>query len=259
MNQEEKAARSWICEVGRRLYLRNYVAANDGNISVRLSDGTILATPTNVSKGYMDEDMLVKLNPDGSLISSGLKPSSEIKMHLRVYEQNSEVFGIVHAHPPVSTAFAIAGIKLDQPTSPEAVVNLGVIPIAPYATPGTEEVAESIAPFCKTHTAVLLANHGALTWGKDLSEAYFRMESLEHVANMTMLANFVIGRVNVLSQNQVDKLSTLRETMGLINATMPKGADVESNTKDFISLAELKQKGKLTITNQEKNEEKRKE
>jgi L-fuculose-phosphate aldolase len=244
MNPEEKAVRSLICEVGRRLYLRNYVAANDGNISVRLSDGTIIATPTNVSKGYMDEDMLVKLNLDGSLISSGLKPSSEIKMHLRVYNENKNVFGIVHAHPPVSTAFAIAGIQLDQPTSPEAVVNLGVIPIAPYATPGTAEVADSIAPFCNTHTAVLLANHGALTWGKDLMEAYFRMESLEHVANMMMLTNFVIGRVNVLSQTQVDKLAVLRQNMGLIDAVMPKGSDVESNIKDFVSLSEWKGEGK---------------
>lgn len=245
MNQEEKAARTWICEVGRRLYLRNYVAANDGNISVRLTDGTIIATPTNVSKGYMNEDMLVKLSLDGHLLSEGLRPSSEIKMHLRIYNENEEVFGIVHAHPPISTAFAIAGIQLDQPTSPEAVVNLGVIPIAPYATPGTGEVADSIAPFCKTHTAVLLANHGALTWGRDLTEAYFRMESLEHVAHMSMIANFVLGKVNVLSQSQVDRLSLMRENMGLIQATMPKGAETESNLSDFGSMSTLKSEGKL--------------
>jgi L-fuculose-phosphate aldolase len=242
MNQEEKAARAWICEVGRRLYLRNFVAANDGNISVRLSDGSILATPTNVSKGYMDEDMLVKLDLDGNLISSHLKPSSEIKMHLRVYKENANVNGIVHAHPPISTAFAISGIELDQPVSPEAVVNLGVVPIAPYATPGTSEVADSIAPYCKTHAAVLLANHGALTWGKDLTEAYFRMESLEHVANMSMISNFVLGKVNVLSQSQVDKLSVIRENMGLIQATMPKGTETESNMGDFVSLS--KEKGR---------------
>ena len=245
MNQEEKAARSWICEVGRRLYLRNYVAANDGNISVRLSDGTVIATPTNVSKGYMNEEMLVKLNLDGNLVSEGLRPSSEIKMHLRVYKENENVFGIVHAHPPVSTAFAIAGIQLDQPTSPEAVVNLGVIPIAPYATPGTGEVADSVAPFCNTYTAVLLANHGALTWGRDLTEAYFRMESLEHVAHMTMISNFVLGKVNVLSQSQVDRLSLMRENMGLIQATMPKGAETESNLSDFESMTTVKNEGKL--------------
>jgi L-fuculose-phosphate aldolase len=244
MNQEEKSARSLICEIGRRLYLRNYVAANDGNISIRLSDGTIIATPTNVSKGFMDEQMLVKLDLDGNLLSPGLRPSSEIKMHLRVYKENVSVSGIVHAHPPVSTAFAIAGIQLDQPTSPEAVVNLGVIPIAPYATPGTAEVADSIAPYCNTHTAVLLANHGALTWGKDLMEAYFRMESLEHVAHMTMLTNFVIGRVNVLSQSQVDKLALMRQNMGLVNAVMPLGVEIESNMKDFVSLSEWKGEGK---------------
>lgn len=242
MNQEEKAARTLICEIGRRLYQRNYVAANDGNISVLLSDGTILATPTNVSKGYMDEDMLVKLDLQGNLLSPGLRPSSEIKMHLRVYQENASISGIVHAHPPISTSFAIAGIPLDQPISPEAIVNLGVIPIAPYATPSTAEVADSIAPFCRTHTAVLLANHGALTWGKDLMEAYFRMESLEHVAYMTMITNFVIGKVNVLSQNQVDRLALLREKMGLISAVMPKGADSESNLDNFISLSEWKGK-----------------
>lgn len=242
MNQEEKAARTLICEIGRRLYQRNYVAANDGNISVRLSDGTILATPTNVSKGYMDEDMLVRLDLEGNLLSPGLRPSSEIKMHMRVYKENASVSGIVHAHPPISTSFAIAGIALDQPISPEAVVNLGVIPIAPYATPSTSEVADSIAPYCNTHTAVLLANHGALTWGNDLMEAYFRMESLEHVAHMTMITNFVIGKVNVLSQNQVDRLAQLREKMGLIPAVMPKGAESESNLDNFISLSEWKGK-----------------
>lgn len=242
MNHEERAARTLICEVGRRLYQRNYVAANDGNISVRLSDGTILATPTNVSKGYMDEDMLVRLDLEGNLLSPGLRPSSEIKMHIRVYKENASVSGIVHAHPPISTSFAIAGIALDQPISPEAVVNLGVIPIAPYATPSTSEVADSIAPYCNTHTAVLLANHGALTWGKDLMEAYFRMESLEHVAHMTMITNFVIGKVNVLSQNQVDRLAQLREKMGLISAVMPKGAESESNLDNFISLSEWKGK-----------------
>lgn len=242
MNHEERTARTLICEVGRRLYQRNYVAANDGNISVRLSDGTILATPTNVSKGYMDEDMLVRLDLEGNLLSPGLRPSSEIKMHIRVYKENASVSGIVHAHPPISTSFAIAGIALDQPISPEAVVNLGVIPIAPYATPSTSEVADSIAPYCNTHTAVLLANHGALTWGNDLMEAYFRMESLEHVAHMTMITNFVIGKVNVLSQNQVDRLAQLREKMGLISAEMPKGAESESNLDNFISLSEWKGK-----------------
>lgn len=240
MNLEEKAARSLICEIGRRLYLRNYVAANDGNISVRLSDGTIVATPTNVSKGYMEEDRLVKLDLEGNLLTPGLRPSSEIKMHLRVYKENANVSGIVHAHPPISTSFAIAGIALDQPISPEAIVNLGVIPIAPYATPSTAEVADSIAPYCNTHSAVLLANHGALTWGKDLMEAYFRMESLEHVAHMTMITNFVIGKVNVLSQSQVDKLALMREKMGLIQAVMPKGAESESNLDNFISLSEWK-------------------
>ncbi len=245
MNQEEKNARTWICEVGRRLYMRNYVAANDGNISVRLFDKTIIATPTNVSKGYMDEDMLVKLDAEGVLLSDTGKPSSEIKMHLRIYKENEHVGAIVHAHPPISTSFAIAGISLDAPISPEAIVNLGVIPIASYATPGTKDVADAVAPFCKSHTGCLLANHGALTWGKDLTEAYFRMESLEHVAHMTMISHFTIGRVNELSQAQIDRLAELRSNMNLIDATMPLGAKEESNLNGFVSVSQWIKKREL--------------
>ena len=148
------------------------------NISVRIGKDIILH-PTGVSKGFMTPDMLVKINMKGknSRNSQGL---IEMKMHLRVYKENPQVMAVTHAHPPIATSFAIAGIQLDKALLPEAVVMLGTVPIAPYATPGTEEVPESIAPYCKDHNAVLLANHGALTCGSDIIEAYYRMESLEH-------------------------------------------------------------------------------
>ena len=146
-----------IVEIGRRMYARNFVAANDGNISAKVSDNTIWCTPTGVSKGYMTEDMLVLMDLDGNVLKGNLKPSTEIKMHLRVYRENPEVNAVVHAHPPAATSYAIAGLPLNHAIMTEAVMGIGEIPLAPYAMPGTEEVPNSIAPFVKTHNACLLA------------------------------------------------------------------------------------------------------
>jgi L-fuculose-phosphate aldolase len=214
-------AKELICEIGRRVYNKNFVAANDGNISVKVGPDTIWTTPTGVSKGFMSPDMMVKMDLRGNVLFGNLKPSSEVKMHLRVYNENSEVNAIVHAHPPVATSFAIAGISLDQPISPEAVVIVGSVPVAPYATPGTDEVPTSIAPYCKSHNAVLLANHGALTWGRDIIEAYYRMESLEHYALMTMYSNNIIGQVNELNSSQISDLIEIRNKMGINTGGVP--------------------------------------
>lgn len=214
-------AKKLICEVGKRIYARNFVAANDGNISVKVGPNTIWATPTGVSKGFMTPEMMVKLDLSGKVISGKYKPSSEIKMHLRVYEENPEVNAVVHAHPPVATSFAIAGVSLEQPILPEAVVLLGTVPVAPYATPGTQEVPDSIAPYCKDHNAVLLANHGALTWGRDLMEAHFRMESLEHYALIMMYSNNIINKVNELNCSQISDLLGIRQKLGITSGGIP--------------------------------------
>lgn len=217
----EFEAKKLVCEIGKRVYQKNFVAANDGNISVKIGPHTIITTPTGVSKGYMTPDMLVKIDTSGKVLSGKLKPSSEVKMHLKVYEENPSVGAVVHAHPPVATSYAIAGIPLDKPISPEAVVLLGTVPVAPYATPGTTEVPESIAPYCKDHNAVLLANHGALTWGTDLLQAYYRMESLEHYALMTMYTGNIIQNANELNCSQVGDLIKIREGMGVHTGGMP--------------------------------------
>lgn len=217
----EFAAKKMICEIGKRMYDRNFVASNDGNISVRVGLNAIICTPTGVSKGFMTPDMLVKVNLKGERISGRLKPSSEMKMHLRVYEENDEVMAVTHAHPQVATSFAIAGIELDRPLLSEAVVLLGRVPIAPYATPGTQEVPDSIAPYCKDHNAVLLANHGALTWGKSLEEAYHRLETLEHYATILMYTSKIIGGTNELNCDQVGTLINLREKMGIKTGGVP--------------------------------------
>ncbi len=217
----DNEAKELICEIGRRVYNKNFVAANDGNISIRTGDQELWTTPTGVSKGFMTPDMMVKMDLSGNVLEGTYKPSSEVKMHLRVYEENPEATAVVHAHPPVATSFAIAGISLDKPVSPEAIVLLGKVPVAPYATPGTEEVPDSIAPFCKDYNAVLLANHGALTWGRNITEAYFRMESLEHYALMVLYSDHIIQKSNELSKAQISELISIRGKMGIKTGGVP--------------------------------------
>lgn len=202
----EQEARKAICELGRRMYSKNFVASNDGNLSVRTGEDEIICTPTGVSKGFMTEDMLVKIRMNGDIVEGSLKPSSEIKMHIRVYMENKQIGGVVHAHPPVATAFAVAGIELQPNLLPEAVIMLGAVHVAPYATPGTDEVPEAIAPFVENNKAVLMANHGALTWGRDIYESYHRMESLEHYAKISMYAKYTIGHFNPLTNVEMSKL-----------------------------------------------------
>ncbi len=214
-------AKKIICEIGKRMYDREFVAANDGNISVKVSDNVIWCTPTGVSKGFMTPDMLVKMDLDGKVLSGRCKPSSEVKMHIRVYKENPEVNAVTHAHPPVATSFAIAGIQLDKAVLPEAVVLLGNVPVAKYATPGTQEVPDSIAPYCKDYNAVLLANHGALTWGSNLIEAYHRMESLEHYAKILMYTSKIINQSNELNCEQIDELIKIRQKLGIKTGGIP--------------------------------------
>ena len=214
-------AKHQILEVGRRMYEKGFVASNDGNISCRVSETELWTTPTGVSKGFMTEEMLVKVDLNGNLLSGERKPSSEIRMHLRVYRENPQVKSVVHAHPPVATSFAIAGISLSRAILPEAVVQLGVVPVANYATPGTQEVPDSIAPYCRSHNGVLFANHGALTWGKDPEQAYMRMESLEYYATVSMYTGHIIGQANELTCEQVDRLVDTRTRLGIQSGGRP--------------------------------------
>lgn len=228
-------AKEKIIEIGKRMYAKGLVVANDGNISCRLSPDTILTTPTGVSKGYMDPDMMVKMSLEGQVLAAGeSKPSSEVKMHLRVYQENPEVIAVVHAHPPIATSFAIAGIGLDQPILTEAIMSLGSVPVAKYATPGTHEVPDSIAPFCTDFNAVLLANHGALTWGDSLQQAYFRMESVEYYAKILMYTGNIIGKSNKLSCDQIIPLLATREKLGIKGGGTPACSYDATNDRDVM-------------------------
>lgn len=203
-----------IVEVGRRLYMKGLVAASDGNISARIGNDRIVATPTGLSKGYMSPEMMITLNMDGKKLCGTLKPSSELKMHLEVYRQRPDVLAVVHAHPPVATAFAVAGKALDSPVLPEIILTVGTVPLAAYGTPSTEEVPASIRPFLEKHDALLLKNHGALTLGTDLFNALYKMESVEHFALISLYAELLGGKQE-LSPGEVKKLLAVRAKMGI--------------------------------------------
>jgi len=208
------AVKREICEIGRRMYEREFVAANDGNISVRISDKEILTTPTGVSKGYMTPDMIVTVDMEGRVVEGSRKPSSELKMHLKVYRERAEVRAVVHAHPITATAFSVCGLGLDKAFMPELVVTLGLVPLATYATPSTDEVPDSISDYLADYNAVLLAHHGALTWGRDLTEAYYRMESVEFSAKIVMAAR-QIGDPNLIPCDKMPALVKIREGLGI--------------------------------------------
>ena len=205
-----------LVEIGRRVWARGYVAANDGNFSVRLSENRILTTPTGVSKGFMSTEMIVKVDAQGKVIegSHRYKPSSELPMHLEVYRQRPDVQAVVHAHPPYATSFAVAGIPLDRCVLPEAVLTLGAVPVAPFALPSTEEVPLSIRELIRETDVILLENHGALTVGPDFQSAYFKMETLEHAAHIIWNA-LQLGKVNELSAENRDRLFDLREKFNI--------------------------------------------
>lgn len=209
-SQEIQQIKESICDIGRRIYMNHFVAANDGNISVKVSDNEFYCTPTGVSKGFMTPDMIIKVDGEGNKIEGNLNPSSEIKMHLRVYKERPDVKSVVHAHPPVATAFAVANIPLDDYILPEAILFLGPVPICDYGTPSTMEIPDSLAPYLQTNDAFLLKNHGALTVGNSLIKAYFNMESLEYYAKITLLTR-LIGKKEEIPSDQLDKLVMLRK------------------------------------------------
>ncbi|MCL2816481.1 MAG: class II aldolase/adducin family protein [Oscillospiraceae bacterium] len=231
----DSEAKSAILDIGKRMYMKNFVASNDGNISCRVGDDLIWATPSGVSKGYMAEETLVKMRLDGTIISAGeLPPTSEIKMHMRVYEENPEVTGVTHAHPPVCTSFAIAGIALDKAIYPEAFVNLGIVPCVHYETPGSQGVPDSVAPYCRDYNALLLGNHGALSWGRTLTEAFYRLEAMEHYAMILMYTNYIIGKANMLSKGQIEELAEIKKSLGITAGGVPAGADRAQNLEDVV-------------------------
>ncbi len=203
-----ESARNEIVAVGRRLYERGLVAGGEGNVSVRLDGARLLATPSGVAKGFLEPGALVVTDLAGRPLAGERRPSSELRMHLRVYALRPDVRAVVHAHPPAATGFAIAGLSFDECVVPEIVATLGAVPLVPYGTPSTEELPDRLAPYVAAHDALLLANHGAVTYGPSLAGAVNAMESIEQAARSMLVAR-ILGRVNLLSREDVDRLLAL--------------------------------------------------
>lgn len=210
MADEEAQARQDILRIGQFLHQKSLVAASDGNISVRLPGGRVLATPTSMSKGLMSAADLVITDMEGRKLEGHRNPSSEMAMHLLIYQLRPEVHGVVHAHPPAATGFAAAGIPLNQALLAEVVLALGCIPLAAYGTTGTPELSATLRPLIPHYDAILMANHGVVTYGDDVWKAYFKMETVEHFARIALVSH-LLGRQNLLGREEVDKLLIARQ------------------------------------------------
>ena len=219
----EEQLRADIVEAGRRLYARAYVASNDGNISARLDVDRLITTPKSVSKGFMTPDMMVIVDYDGKKVAGEREPSTELPMHLEVYRNRPEVNAVVHAHPPTATGFAVAGIPLTRAVLAEVITTLGSIPIAAYGTPSTAELPDAVRKYIKAHDAMLLANHGAVTCGPTVMAAYYKMETVEHFARISLVAR-QLGGEHLISREEVERLQGLRGFYG-IPATAPLCTD----------------------------------
>ncbi len=212
MTKEElNGVKEQICDVCHKMWQQGWVAANDGNVSVRLGDGTFLATPTGISKSFITPDKLVRIDGLGTVLEAeeGYKPSSEIKMHLCCYQERDDVGAVVHAHPPTATGFAVAHLDMDRYTMIESIIAVGSVPVTPYGTPSTEEVPNAIRPYLQEHDVMLLENHGALTVGADLITAYYRMETLELWAKISLVAHLLGGEKEISKEN-IDRLISMR-------------------------------------------------
>ncbi len=211
---DESQARKLIIEIGKLLYERSYVVSSDGNISCRLDENTILATPTMTCKGRMTEDGLALTDLDGKPLNDK-KASSELAMHLLIYKMRPDINAVCHAHPPHGTAFSAAGLAIDAPILSEVILTLGCVPLTDYGTPSTSELTDSMKPFVEHHNALLMANHGAVAYGKDLWEAFDRLETLEHTAKIAILSR-ALGGANDLPKEAISKLINIREKAGYL-------------------------------------------
>lgn len=202
-----------MCEIGRRLYAKGFAAANDGNITYRLNDKEILCTPTMVSKGYMKPDDICKVDYNGKQLAGTRKRTSEVLLHLVVYKLNPAINAVVHCHPPHATAFAVAHEPIPKCVLPEVEVFLGEVPISVYETPGDQRFADTIAPFVKDCNTILLANHGTITFGPTLENAYFNTEIIDAYCNILILSK-ILGRVNYFDEQKTKELLALKKRLG---------------------------------------------
>jgi len=219
-----------ICDIGRRLYARGYAAGNDGNISYRLSGDAILCTPTQICKGFMKPEDLCTVDMQGKQIGGKRQPTSEVLLHLEIYNSDPSVKSVVHCHPPHATAFAVARVEIPSCILPEVEIFLGIVPRAEYETPGSEQFAKTVRPFIGKANTVVLSNHGTVSWGASVEQAYWHTEILDGYCRILLLAE-QIGNVERLPDSKVEELLDLKERFGVgVDVRREKGGDLRVNT-----------------------------
>jgi L-fuculose-phosphate aldolase len=219
MLKSEKEYRRDIVEIGKLVYQKGWVAANDGNISVRLDKNKVLCTCTGISKGMMTVDDLIICDLDGNKLEGSRERTSEIAMHLTIYQMRPDVFSVLHAHPPTATGFAVAGRALNLALLPEVIIGLGCVPLADYGLPGTPALTDGMLPYIPKYDAILMGNHGAVCYGEDVYRAFFKMETVEHFARISLVAE-LLGGPKVLPKDEVDKLFDSRTRYGVKSRTI---------------------------------------
>jgi L-fuculose-phosphate aldolase len=210
MPKTEDEHRAELVRVCRLIYEKGWVAMNDGNVSIRLNDDRILCTPTGISKGMLELDDIIVCDFEGHKLCGHRERTSEIAMHNTIYSLRPDVCSVVHAHPPVATGFATAGRALDKALLPEVIIQLGAVPLAPYGLPGTPALSQGMLPLIPQYDALLLENHGCTAYGRDVWEAFFRMEIVEHFARITFVAE-MLGGARPLPRDEVEKLFAARQ------------------------------------------------
>src|SRR5437879_6820378 len=245
MVKTEKEYRQDVADCGRRVYQKGWVAANDGNITIRLDQDRILATPTGVSKGMMHVDDMIVVDMQGNKIEGRKERTSEIAMHTTIYGMRPDIRSVVHAHPPVATGFASAGKPLNLALLPEVIIGLGCVPLADYGLPGTPALTDGMLPYIPKYDAILMGNHGSVCYGEDVYKAFFKMETVEHFARIALVAE-LLGGPKVLPKDEVDKLFDSRTRYGVKSrSSMEPGCpvvaeDVEESKERFqVTRAEL--------------------
>jgi L-fuculose-phosphate aldolase len=249
MLKTEKELRQDIVDVGRYVWQKGWIAANDGNISMRLDENRFLCSPTGVCKGLMQCDDLIICDKQGNKIEGRLQRTSEFAMHLTIYNMRPDINAVVHAHPPVATGYASAGRPLNAALLPEVIIGLGCVPLADYGLPGTEALTDGMLPYIPKYDALLMANHGAVCYGADVHQAFFRMETVEHYARIALVAE-LLGGPTLLPKTEVDKLFDSRTRYGVkakagavpgcpvVAEDLPGSGKIEVSREELIALVE---------------------
>lgn len=231
----DKEAKELICSIGRKMYQRQFVSANDGNMTIRTGEHEVIATPTGISKGDLTPDKLLKVDFDGRILEGSRKVTSELPMHLRIYHEDDSVMSTAHAHPCYLNVFANMGTELDLSLTPATAAISGRIPVAAYQNPGSEKLADSVAPYVRDHRVVLLANHGPIAWGYSPTEAWYTLEDAEAYAKMALIHKFIVGAYRPITREQIH---TLAKTHGLVinPKRMVNAPEHTSNGEPAVSL-----------------------